>query len=166
MTDLIKKDPAEQIITQVINNWKAQNKAITAFVNKYGDEAYSREVAPGRNRAIYLFGHLIAASDNLLVLFGLGEPLFPSFAEFFSKNPDRTFTDIPTIAELRQSWETVNNTLAAHFNDMSVSDWLSRHTKVSVEDFAVDPLRNKLNVLISRTIHEGYHLGQLTLLKA
>jgi len=166
MTDPIKKDPAEQIITQVINNWKAQNKAITAFVNKYGDEVYLREVAPGRNRAIYLFGHLIAVSDNLLVMFGLGEPLFPSFVEFFLKNTDRTFTDIPTIAELRQSWETVNNTLAAHFNDMPVSDWLSRHTKVSEEDFAVDPLRNKLNVLISRTIHEGYHLGQLVLLKA
>jgi hypothetical protein len=99
-------------------------------------------------------------------MFGLGEPLFPSFPELFSKNPDRTFADIPTIAELRQSWEIVNNTLATHFNNMQITDWLSRHTKVSEEDFAADPLRNKLNVLISRTIHIGYHLGQLILLKA
>ena len=169
MTDQVKKDPAtaaaQQIITQVINNWKAQNKAVTSFINKYEDSVYLKEVAAGRNRAVYIFGHLIAASDNLLPMFGLGEPLFPSFAEFFSKNPDRTFADIPTISELRQSWETVNNTLAAHFNNMQIADWLSRHTKVSEEDFAADPLRNKLNVLISRTIHEGYHLGQLILLK-
>jgi len=170
MTDLVKKDPAtaaaQQIITQVINNWKGQNKAVTSFINKYEDSAYLKEVAAGRNRAVYIFGHLIVASDNLLPMFGLGDPLFPSFSELFSKHPDRTFADIPTIAELRQSWETVNNTLTAHFDNMPITDWLSRHTRVSEEDFALDPLRNKLNVLISRTIHEGYHLGQLTLLKA
>jgi len=170
MTDLVKKDPAtaaaQQIITQVINNWKAQNKAVTSFINKYEDSVYVKEVAAGRNRAIYIVGHLIASSDNLLPMLGLGEPLFPSYPELFSKNPDKTFADLPSIAELRSSWETINNTLAAHFNNMPIADWLSRHTRVSEEDFALDPLRNKLNVLISRTIHEGYHLGQLILLRA
>jgi DinB superfamily len=170
MTDLVKKDPAtaaaQQIITQIINNWKAQNKAVTSFINKYEDSVYLKEVAAGRNRAVYIFGHLIASSDNLLPMFGLGESLFPAFPELFAKNPDRTFADLPTIAELRQAWETINNTLTEHFNNMSIADWLSRHSRVSEEDFALDPLRNKLNVLISRTIHEGYHLGQLILLKA
>jgi len=46
---------------------------------------------------------------------------------------------------------------------MSVADWLGRHTAVSAEDFANEPLRNKLNVLMGRTIHESYHLGQLNL---
>ncbi|HEX9511547.1 MAG TPA: DinB family protein [Puia sp.] len=154
----------EQIIRQVINAWASQNKAVTALVNKYDDAVYLKEVAPGRNRAIYIFGHLIAASDNLLPLFGLGDKLFPQLADLFSANPDRTFADIPSIAELRQAWETVNSTLTEHFNTMQPPDWLSRHTKVSEEDFAIDPLRNKLNVLIGRTVHEGYHLGQLNFL--
>jgi len=47
---------------------------------------------------------------------------------------------------------------------MTSEDWLSRHTSVSEEDFAADPLRNKLNVLIGRTNHESYHLGQANLL--
>ena len=34
---------------------------------------------------------------------------------------------------------------------------------VSVDDFAANPLRNRLSVLISRTAHVAYHLGQAVL---
>jgi hypothetical protein len=36
---------------------------------------------------------------------------------------------------------------------------------VSPEDFAKEPHRNRLNVLISRTNHMANHIGQLLLLK-
>jgi hypothetical protein len=47
---------------------------------------------------------------------------------------------------------------------MSTADWLDRHMSISAEDFKREPMRNKLNVLINRTNHESYHLGQLMLL--
>ncbi|HEY4197619.1 MAG TPA: hypothetical protein VGM63_18890, partial [Mucilaginibacter sp.] len=42
--------------------------------------------------------------------------------------------------------------------------WLGRHMKVSEEDFALNPSRNKLSVLLSRGSHENYHRGQLVFL--
>lgn len=168
MNDQIINDPAviltEQVIKQIIKAWAAQNKAVTIFFNKYEDSAYYQEIAPGRNRAIYLLGHLISVSDGLLPLFGIGERLFPELEELFIKNPDRFFTDIPSLVDLKEKWETINIALTAHFNKMTPDEWLSRHTKVSEEDFSADPLRNKLNVLISRTNHQSNHLGQLYLL--
>jgi hypothetical protein len=168
MNDLTMNDPAiastAQVIKQVINAWASQNKAVTTFFNKYDDNVYYEEIAPGRNRPIYLLGHLISVSDGLLVMFGIGERLFPELEELFIKNPDKFFTDIPSLADLKGKWETINVALTAHFNKMTPDEWLGRHTKVSEEDFAVDPMRNKLNVLISRTNHQSNHLGQLYLL--
>ncbi len=106
-----------------------------------------------------------AVSDSMLVMFGLSEKLYPELEEIFLTNPDKVITDIPSITELKGYWQKVNETLQDHFNKMTAAEWLGRHTRVSEEDFAKDPLRNKLNVLISRTVHQGYHLGQLNLLK-
>ena len=38
-----------------------------------------------------------------------------------------------------------------------------KHTAVSDEDFAANPLRNRLSVLLSRTRHLAYHIGQIAL---
>jgi len=155
-----------QIIKQVINSWTAQNKAVIAFFDKYDENTYLKEVAAGRNRAVYLFGHLIATNDGMLPLFGLGEKLFPQLESIFITAPDKSTTDLPSLIELKKYWETLNATLTNHFDKMSAEVWLSRHNNVSKEDFSLDPLRNKLNVLVGRTIHQSYHLGQLNLLTA
>ena len=154
----------KQIIKQQVNAWKGQNDAVSKFFSKYPDEAYLNEIAPGRNRAVYLLGHLVAVSDGLMPLLGIGERFYPELEEIFLKNPDKFFAEIPSVADLKQKWETVNTALTAHFENMQPEEWLSRHTRVSEEDFAIDPTRNKLNVLISRTIHQSNHLGQLYLL--
>jgi len=156
----------EQIVTQVKNAWAAQNKNVSAFFNKYDNEAYLKEIAPNKNRAVYLLGHLTAVNDNLLPLFGLGEKLYPELEEMFLKSADKAVANIPTVAELKEKWETVNTTLGAHFDKMSADEWLDRHTAVSAEDFIKEPTRNKLNVLMGRAIHQSYHAGQLNLLDA
>ncbi|HEY4875408.1 MAG TPA: DinB family protein [Puia sp.] len=155
-----------QIIKQVINYWTDRNKAVTNFINKYPDDAYYKEVAPNRSRAIYLFGHLIAVNDALLPMFALGEKLFPEYDAIFLSVPDKSVADLPSLPELKKSWEKLNETLADHFNKMTANEWLDRHMSVSVEDFKHEPLRNKLNVLINRTNHQSYHLGQMILLNA
>jgi len=48
---------------------------------------------------------------------------------------------------------------------MQPTEWFTRHTSVSEEDFIKEPHRNKLNVLITRATHQSYHLGQLIYLK-
>lgn len=154
---------SENIIKLVVNMWSSRNKAFSDFFNKYQDEDYLAEVAPGRNRAIYLLGHLIATNDGMIPLFGLGERLFPEL-EMFSGNPDRSFEINASVHELKTKWESLNNVLTTHFSKMTVSDWLGKHTAVSSEDFAKEPHRNKLNVFLGRTNHQSYHLGQLNLL--
>lgn len=154
----------DQIIKQLIKAWEAQNKTINTFFSKYEDDFYLNEIAPGRNRAIYVLGHLIAVNDGLLTLLGLGERLFPQLEPLFIRTPDRTVADIPSIAALKEQWAKLNQTLAEHFAKMTSEEWLQRHTAVSEADFALDPSRNKLNVLISRTNHTSYHSGQLALL--
>ena len=156
----------EQIVTQVKNAWAAQNKNVSAFFNKYDNEAYLKEIAPNKNRAVYLLGHLTAVNDNLLPLFGFGEKLYPELEEMFLKSADKAVANIPTVAELKEKWETVNTTLGNHFDKMSADEWLDRHTAVSAEDFIKEPTRNKLNVLMGRAIHQSYHAGQLNLLDA
>ena len=154
----------DQEITQIINSWEAQSKVIAEIFSKHNDNFYFNEIAPGRNRAIYLLGHLIAMNDFLLPMLALGDKLYPELENIFVTNSDRAIAEIPAISTLREYWTTLNQTLAGHFANMDKANWLSRHTKVSAEDFEKDPLRNKLNVLIGRIGHMNYHRGQLAFL--
>jgi hypothetical protein len=158
------EDQLTQVVQQAVNSWKTQSQAVTAFFNKYEDQVYLKEVAPGRNRAVYILGHLASSSDDIFPLFGLGERLYPELQQLFTANPDKAFATIPTVVELKSEWDVINKALLERFNALSRDEWLNRHTRVSAEDFAADPLRNRLNVLLSRTNHISYHLGQLNLL--
>jgi hypothetical protein len=51
----------------------------------------------------------------------------------------------------------------AAFAALPVRDWLKKHDAVSAEDFAKEPLRNRLAVLQSRALHAAGHAGQITL---
>ena len=153
-----------QEISQVIKAWEIQNQAIADVFTKQDDAHYTNEVAPGRNRAIYLLGHLLISNDLLLPMLGLGEQLYPQLEIMFTTSPDRSVADIPSIGTLKANWAKVNEVLSGHFATMSQADWLSRHTRVSEEDFQKDQSRNKLNVLIGRIGHINYHRGQLAFL--
>lgn len=155
----------QQLIELSLKNWDGHVKRAHDFFSKLSDEQLELEVAPGRNRALYLMGHLIASNDYLLPLLGLGERLYPELEAYFIRIPDKTKTDYPLAAELREKWEYLHARLAERFATLTIEDWLSRHTSVSEEDFAINPTRNKLNVLLSRTSHISYHLGQLALVQ-
>jgi hypothetical protein len=152
------------IINMVLTAWEAQLERFQKFLDKTSDQHLEAQIAPGRNRGIYLLGHLTATNDSLFPLFGLGERLYPQLQDVFIRTPDRSVDAIPPTAELRKYWQDVNNKLIPALRSLSTEDWLSRHTAVSVEDFAKEPQRNKLNVLLNRTTHQGYHFGQVILL--
>ncbi len=153
------------MIKMLLDTWNSRIKDADAAFDKLSDEQLLNEVAPGRNRAIYLLGHLTAVHDKMLPLLNFGEQAYPQLNEAFLSNPDKAKAQPATAAELRQYWKNANATLAKHFNAMSPEAWFEKHTAVSAEDFVKEPHRNKLNILISRTNHLSYHLGQLAFLK-
>jgi len=61
-----------------------------------------REIAPGRNRLLYLWGHLTATHDAMLPLLGLGERLHPEFDAAFISTPDKSKADIPSHEQVRR----------------------------------------------------------------
>ena len=99
----------------------------------------------------------------MLPLLSLGSRLHPELDAAFLTAPDKAVDGLPSTAELRRHWGEVNGRLLAGFGNFSASDWAHKHTAVSDEDFAVNPLRNRLSVLLSRTNHLAYHLGQSAL---
>lgn len=153
------------VLTMALSAWNSQNKYLTNLINLLSDEQLVKEIAPGRNTGVYLLGHLIAVSDALLPLLGFGDRLYPEMDEVFILNPDKSGHSMPSISELKNRLAAVNEKLDAHFQSSSMDAWLDRHTAVSPEDFAKEPHRNKLNVLLNRTGHMANHIGQMLLLK-
>src|ERR1700676_2618474 len=143
--------------------WKAQIERADKLFGDLSSEEVLREIAPGRNRLLYLWGHLTATHDAMLPLLGLGERLHPEFDVAFISNPDKSQAAIPSHEQVRQAWNAINVKLWKGFEKMSWSDWLQRHAAVSAEDFAKDDSRNRYAILLSRTNHLAYHLGQAML---
>ena len=151
------------VIKQIIQFWEGNNQQITKLFNKYPDHVYAGKVAPNRNSGLYLLAHLVAVSDALSVILGLGDLKFPELASFVGESETSINYQVD-INELKAKWEAVNAKLAAEFATKDTDWWLGRHMNVSEADFALEPHRNKLNVLLSRASHENYHRGQLVFL--
>jgi uncharacterized damage-inducible protein DinB len=148
-----------------LNSWKLVIGRLDAAIAPLSDDQLQRQVAPGKNRLLYLVGHLTAVHDRLFTLLGLGERLHPELDEIYITSPDRARPDPVSAAEIKQAWSEVNGKLSAAFEKLTPQQWLEKHTAVSDEDFAKDPTRNRLAVLMSRTNHAAFHTGQAALLK-
>lgn len=110
-------------------------------------------------------GHLIAVHDDMLVLLGIGEKLYPELYEPFLKLADKVATQISSIADLRTFWAHHCEVLKQKFDSLQPEEWFEKHTAVSAGYFAKEPHCNKLNIILTRTTHLQYHIGQLILLK-
>jgi len=147
----------------VLNSWKLAINRFGKTLSELSDEQLQQQVAPGRNRVFYLLGHLTATHDRMFLLLGIGERLHPELDEPYIANPDGLVADPLSATELRRAWSEVNNRLIEVFERFTLEDWLHKHTAVSDEEFAKDPGRNRLAVVLSRTNHMSYHLGQIIL---
>jgi hypothetical protein len=151
-------------IKMVLSNWQTQNGRLTALFDKLSDEELAAETAPGRNTGVYLLGHMAAVHDGMFTILGFGDRLYPDLDEVFLRNPDKSGLPKPPVPDLREYWKRVSETLEQHINATQPDEWFKRHNSVSDEDFAKEPHRNKLNILINRTNHLSTHLGQLNYL--
>lgn len=155
----------EIAIKMVLDRWNGSILNLSKHLNELTDEQLQKEIAPNKNRGTYLLGHLIAVHDDMLILLGMGEKLFPELAEPFIKQVDKMATQVPSAVELRLMWTKQNEVLQEKFAKATSEEWFEKHTAVSSEDFANEPHRNKLNIIITRTSHLQYHSGQMILLK-
>jgi hypothetical protein len=155
----------EQVLKQALDGWSLQIKTANKVIESLSDEQLAGDIAPGKNSGVYLLGHLVTVHDGVLPLMGLGDKIFPEMENVFLRSPDKSGLPHPDVQTLRRNWLDINEKLNEHFAGFSLNNWMERHTAVSEEAFANEPHRNKLNILVSRTSHLAYHLGQIALLK-
>jgi len=155
----------ELLIKMITDSWRKQIAATNKIFDNLSDEELQHEVAPGRNRGIYLLGHLTAVHDLMLPLLRFEAAKYPELKPVFLDAPDKAVEAIPSASRLRQQWKEVNDALSHHIQNLTAEDWLTRHSNISEEDFIKEPHRNRLNVLLDRTIHLSNHRGQLLLLQ-
>ena len=155
----------ELLIKMITDSWQKQITATNKIFDNLSDEELLHEVAPGRNRGIYLLGHLTAVHDRMLPLLRFEEARYPELKPVFLDAPDKSVEAIPSAPQLRQQWKEVNEALSNHINNVPAEAWFTRHANISEEDFIKEPHRNRLNVLLDRTIHLSNHRGQLLLLQ-
>jgi hypothetical protein len=155
----------EVFVKMALNAWDIYIKRADKLFNSLTDQELLLEVSHGKNRGIYLLGHLTAVNDGMISIFGLGDRLYKQLDAAFIDKPDKSGLDMPAIAELRSYWTNLNNVLDNYFSEMKPAEWFQRHNLMTDEDLIKEPHRNKLSVLMNRTNHLAWHYGQLLLIK-
>jgi hypothetical protein len=157
---------AEQLLVDAsLRAWKFNADRIEKFFHSLSDDQLQQEVAPGRNRLLYLWGHITSINDALFPLLGIGPRLHPELDALFVARPDHSGAALPSASELAQASAEVDRELWKVFSQWSAKDWLAKHTAVSDEDFVKEPHRNRYSVLLSRNTHMAFHYGQAILTK-
>lgn len=154
------------MVKMMLDRWYALIKNFNTTFAELTDEELQKEIVPGRNRGIYLLGHMVAVHDDMLRLLGWGNKQYPDLYKIFVESPDKAIAQLPSANELRKNWADQVSYMTEKINSTPVAEWFEKHTAVSAEDFAKEPHRNKLNIMLTRCTHMAYHHGQLILLQA
>jgi len=151
------------LIDSALRSWQSTVDRTGKLFGSLSQEQLLQEVAPGKNRLIYLWGHLTASNDALIPLLGFGSRIHPELDLMFVSNPDRTVPTILLSEDLKIIWYETSQLLSTECSKLTVDEWLQKHGAVSEEDFLREPHRNRFTVLLGRTAHIAYHLGQAKL---
>ena len=143
--------------------WDTYNRRMQKMLDDVNEGNFHKPIVSGGNSPSWLFGHLADTDDALLVLFGIGERMFPELGKIYHHERNTNQEGHLSNVELTARWKAIVAELDKTFKTMSESDWLGRHMAVTEEEFKKEPHRNKLNVLLSRVTHKASHLGQLAL---
>jgi hypothetical protein len=156
----------QQIFVQIgFASWNLQITRAEKVFSAFTDEQFYQQVAPGKNRIIYLYGHLATYHDALKETLGIGKCSKPELAAYFLQNPDDYQSTPLPLVELKAYWQSVHAELAELFLNLPAAEWFKRHNAMTDGEFAKDPTRNRLSVLLNRANHVAYHTGQVNLVK-
>ncbi|AMR32599.1 hypothetical protein A0256_14785 [Mucilaginibacter sp. PAMC 26640] len=159
----LKKMEPQLFVKMALQGWNTQVARAENFFNSLADDDFQKPIAPGKNRILYLYGHLTSYHGLLAETLGIGDAVHPELAPVFLRSPDGSAVEAYSVGQLKQYWTDVHNYLTELFAALPAEDWFKRHNAMTDEDFANDPTRNRLSVLLSRTNHIAYHFGQLIL---
>ena len=118
-------------IKMVLDAWNTHIKRTDDLFNSLSDEHLLKEIAPGRNRGVYLLGHLAAVHDRILPLLELGDPLHPQLWQPFVESPDKEGKELPATQTLREYWKEINTNLSGKISTVPPEIWFQKHTAVS-----------------------------------
>ncbi|WP_343632891.1 DinB family protein [Fluviicola sp.] len=158
-------DTTQTAVKLILDRWEASMHNYDVLLQSLSDDQLQKEASPGKNRGVYLLGHLIAVHDSMFPLLNFGEKQYPELTKIFIESPDKAVAELPSVQELRTIWSKQRTSLKEKVDQLKAEDWFGRHTAVSEEDFAKEPHRNKLNIILTRTTHLAYHTGQMIYLK-
>lgn len=145
--------------------WNTYNSRMQKVFDSLDDNQFSRPIVEGSNSPSWILGHLVEEEDALLELLGIRQRVFPDLKTIYHHERETNQSGHLAKAELIQRWKAVSEELDRAFSSWSEKDWMSRHTRVSEEDFKMEPHRNKLNVVMTRLTHKASHLGQVAMMK-
>src|SRR5580700_10972226 len=94
----------ELSVKVAINSWRLVLERANKTLLNLPEDQLLKEVAPGRNRLIYVWGHLTAVHDAMFPILALGERLHPELDAIFISSPDKTRPQLPAVGELRKCW--------------------------------------------------------------
>lgn len=155
---------SEQLfVDAALRAWKFNVDRVETSFHDLTDQQLETRVAPDRNRLLYLLGHLAAVHDRMLSLLDVGPRRHPELDAAFLENADNGTASPHSSATLKAILVDTDRELWNAFTKWSPAEWLSRHTSVSEADFAKEPHRNRLSVLLSRNSHLAFHHGQIVL---
>src|SRR5271154_3025388 len=98
----------KSLIDSALRAWKSNVEQAEKLFGELSPGQLQREVAPGKNRLIYLWGHLAAVNDRLLPLLAIGERLHPEFDSMFISNPDKSVPLSVSGQSLKAAWQEIN----------------------------------------------------------
>jgi hypothetical protein len=91
------------VIEQLLDQWDSKVRQTTETFKSLGSKHAMQPVAPGRNRVIYLLGHLLAVQDRLFDAMELGDAIYPELDHLFLA-PQHASNVYPPFEELLCKW--------------------------------------------------------------
>lgn len=101
----------EIAVKMVLDAWHSKTTQLDRLLSELSDEQLLQEVAPDRNRGIYLLGHLINVADSAFPLLGY-EKQAPHLWKPFVEMPDKESSDWTNVNDLRAEWVKVKTEIA------------------------------------------------------
>ncbi len=120
----------QTLLKMIFDRWNASIKNCETLLNSLTDEQLQKEIAPNKNRGVYLLGHLIAVHDDMLILLDMGEKLYPDLHKTFIDAPDKAIEKIPSAKELRDYWSNQCEVLKQKFDKLQPESTLENARKI------------------------------------
>ncbi len=154
------------IVTKAFaEHYKNMTDWVNWQVEDLSDEELKQAPAPNLNHGVWLLGHLVVSDDDLGVMLGKGNRLFPElFPTFGMNSPCLDPNSYPPASELKKLWKQVYERNIQLLTDLSDEELEEPHARV--KDPETDFFKTKKKVVSFWILHQQYHAGQLGLLNA